>query len=540
MINLKKALNSNKLRGGYYTPELLADFLTNWAILGKKDRVLEPSSGDGRFIKLASKRIKELGATPKVIRNNIVGVELDTEEATKSRKYGTTIYNSDFFTFFRDNIHEKRKFDVILGNPPFIRYQNFDPNYRDIAFDLLLSYGIKLSKLTNIWVPFLLLSSLSLSETGRLAMVLPAELLQVNYAHVARNFIQDFFDNTTILCFKKNVFKEIQQETICILAERNSEEKGIKIISIDDLKQLDAQILNREDIKFNVAKSSKNEKWTKFFLNPTELKIVNKVEKDKRIRRGQELFEVNVGVVTGQNDFFILNKETVESHKVIHHTSPIISKAEQLSGLLLKENDIQNLVDSNKRVLLFDISPDDKLTKHARDYIRFGEKKGYNTSYKTRIRKHWYSVPQTWKPDGFFLRQVHIIPRIVLNKTNATTTDTLHKIRFYENIDGKILAMQFMNSLTFAFSELGGRSYGGGVLTFEPGEVRKLPIPYFDDIDLDFHKLNNLVKKKDFDGVLDIVDQKILIDKLGYTKKEVNTLRSIWRKLRDKRLDRKM
>lgn len=39
----------NKLRGGYYTPDKISEFITDWAVQAPADTVLEPSCGDGSF-----------------------------------------------------------------------------------------------------------------------------------------------------------------------------------------------------------------------------------------------------------------------------------------------------------------------------------------------------------------------------------------------------------------------------------------------------------------------------------------------------------
>ena len=74
------------------------------------------------------------------------------------------------------------RFDAVVGNPPFVRYQQFPEVQRAAAFSLMAEFGFHPNRLTNAWVPFLALSSLCLGENGRLAMVIPAELLQVTYA----------------------------------------------------------------------------------------------------------------------------------------------------------------------------------------------------------------------------------------------------------------------------------------------------------------------------------------------------------------------
>ena len=84
-----------------------------------------------------------------------------------------------------------------------------------------------------------------------------------------------------------------------------------------------------------------------------------------------------------------------------------------------------------------------------------------------------------------------------------------------------------------------GRSYGGGVLELEPNEAETLLLPLHDLGRLDFDRLPDLVLKGDIQSVLDINDEILLIGGLGLTEKETSTLRGAWRKLRDRRINRR-
>ena len=119
---MKKILGYDKLRGGYYTPMPIADFIVQWAIRRTDDNILETSCGDGSFIR----SIVANGGSPK----NTIGVELDPVEAEKTRTHGSAVVNEDFLTFYSKEIQNKCFFDVVLGNPPFVRSQNFDEQYR--------------------------------------------------------------------------------------------------------------------------------------------------------------------------------------------------------------------------------------------------------------------------------------------------------------------------------------------------------------------------------------------------------------------------
>lgn len=538
---MKSTDSYDKLRGGYYTPKAIADFISRWAIRSATDFVLEPSCGDGSFLEAARLRMVALGCGDNAIAEHLVGIELDSNEAQKACIYAATIKNEDFFTYYRDNIDEQHHYDVILGNPPFIRYQNFNSTYREVAFELMNKFGFHPNKLTNIWLPFLVLSSMALAPNGRIGMVIPAELFQVNYAAEARLFLSEFFDKLTLITFKRLIFDELQQEVILFLGEKTSIEKGIRVVELDGIDELDRK--GQSCIVCNEIKllDHNTEKWTKYYLTNQEIAILRKLQLDDRITPATELFEVNVGIVSGENDFFVANKSLVSKHGIETSVLPIISKSEQVKGIEVTHEDFLEAERIGKRVFLF--APDDKevedLSIEEQEYIAWGKTKEYHSNYKCRIRKRWYIVPKTWIPEAFILRQVNLYPRIILNSANLQVTDTLHKARFNDGISPQSVVCAFLNSYTLALSEITGRSYGGGVLTFEPGEIRKLRIPMRDAEQLDMKQIDSWVRKGEIQKVLDYTDNVLLKQALMLTEDEIKMLRNIWIKMRQRRLNRK-
>ena len=532
----------NKLRGGYYTPDKISEFIAEWAIRTQSDSVLEPSCGDGSFLSAITKRLQTLGTPAKQIKKNVIGIELDKIEARKSTSYGTTVKCTDFFTYYKNSIDNKKKFDVIVGNPPFIRYQNFTEEYRQIAFELMNKYGFHPNRLTNIWLPFLVLSCKALKSNGRVGMVIPAELFQVDYAAEARQFLSAFFDKLTLVTFKRLVFDDIQQEVILLLGERGCDKHGIRVVELDDMADLIAQgqtCLENTELK---ELDHSRDKWMKYYLSNEELELLKRLNSDPRISNSTDLFEVNVGLVSGENDFFVMNQATVEEFNLQQSVIPIISRSEQLKGVQLTNKDYHNLIELGKKVFFFAPGNEefDALTDEQKAYIQWGEKKGFNKNYKCRIRPRWYHVSQTWCADAFLIRQAHLYPKLILNEKKALVTDTLHKVRFLNGIDGKHVASAFLNVYTFALSETIGRSYGGGVLTFEPGEMRKIRIPMIMAERLDLQKLDNWQRKGEIDQILDYTDKILLQDGLGLSQHEIELLHSIWNKLRNRRMTRKI
>jgi adenine-specific DNA-methyltransferase len=102
-----------------------------------------------------------------------------------------------------------------------------------------------------------------------------------------------------------------------------------------------------------------------------------------------------------------------------------------------------------------------------------------------------------------------------------------------------LIVAAFLNSLTFAFSEVTGRSYGGGVLELEPNEAEKLPLPLKNAERLDAFDLHEMLLADRIDDVLETTDKALLIGGLGLSRREAKALREIWQKLRDRRINRK-
>jgi len=171
----------------------------------------------------------------------------------------------------------------------------------------------------------------------------------------------------------------------------------------------------------------------------------------------------------------------------------------------------------------------------VREYIAEGERRGFHEGYKCRIRNRWYVVPSIWTPDAFMLRQVHHHPKVILNRANATCTDTIHRVRFRNGASREAFAAAFLNSMTFAFAEVMGRSYGGGVLELEPKEAEDLPIPLNGAAQLDLKQIHELVLSGNIEAVLSLTDSVLLEKGLGLSTGAARMLRGIWEKLRDRR-----
>ncbi|HEY8868384.1 MAG TPA: N-6 DNA methylase [Candidatus Limnocylindrales bacterium] len=537
---MKPTPSADKLRGGYYTPSAIARFLATWAISAPTATVLEPSAGDGAFLKAAAERLIELGGATQ--RLGITAVEVDPTAAQEARwtlaPFGLdgAVVEGDFFAF-AESLPGRQRFDAVVGNPPFLRFHNFREEHREPAFRLMRDSGLHPSRLTNAWVPFVVAASSMLGDRGRMAMVVPAELLQVGYAAELREFLSREFTRITVIAFDSLVFDDIQQEVVLLLAEKESDaHPGIRVIELRDASEL-ARIDPSRDAPVKELDHTK-EKWTQYFLEAEELAALRGVRESGALSTLGTLASVDIGVVTGNNDFFLVPAQDEFSLAGLSgYLWPIVTRSRQVRGLEFNAADwLASEAEGLARHLLV-IGIDDPIPDELQVFLDTGVAARVPEGYKCRIRKKWYVVPSVHRADGLLLRQIHSHPQIAINATGVTSTDTVHRVKFRQGTDRRSLVAGFHNSLTFAFAEVMGRSYGGGVLELEPSEADGLPVPYHPKLAEAFEAIDKALRLGDIDNVLDVADRAAAAV-VDVAPSQFTLLRRGWRRLRGRRLRR--
>ncbi|MEL7381871.1 MAG: N-6 DNA methylase [Pseudomonadota bacterium] len=547
-------LDKDKLRGGYYTSSELADWLCGWAIQSSGDTVLEPSCGDGVFLATAVNKFKSLGLSPTQIGRQLTGIEIVSEEAasaverlrpTLGKASEKVVCNSDFFSWWQDT--DQPAFDAIVGNPPFIRYQSFPEPHRSIAMQIMGDQGLKPNRLTNIWVPFVVAATASLKPGGRLALVLPAEILQVTYAAQLRSFLTDNFARIDVVACNELFFEKAEQEVVLLLADgalAQASEANDCRVSLTAAKTV-AEIMETGPtalIERSEAKTIRHdsEKWLKYFLDNRQISFMRELREAEVTTSMSTHASIDVGVVTGKNEFFVLNADQVADLGLDGYTTPLVSRSVQLKGSQLGNADWRSLAATGNRVHLLNISPAqaNKLSPKLRRYIAEGERKEFHKGYKCSIRKPWYLVPSVWVPDGFAFRQIYDFPRMVLNDSGATSTDTIHRLRSLHADPERVIANTY-SWLTAASAEIEGRSYGGGVLELEPTEAERLLMPAQLNGAMPLKDVDHLVRAGRLDDVLEENARIILREHMGLSSADCTLLKEIWTKMRDRRNSRR-
>ncbi|HET6515490.1 MAG TPA: N-6 DNA methylase [Thermodesulfovibrionales bacterium] len=512
---------AKKVLGAVYTPPRVASALVRWAIRSHHDKVLDPSCGDGVFLKAAKEHMIAIGNK----KPFCMGVDIDPKAAAES-----SAICADFFEWALD----APRFDAIVGNPPFIRSHLFPEPSRKVAFHQMGKMGLHPSRLMSTWVPFVAISSKLLTENGRMAFVIPEELLHVSYAEELRRLLLKFFRRVIICVPNGSIFSTVQQSVVLLLCENEtSGPAGLLTISFSQLEKGPPYDTD------SAPEWDWTPKWTHVFLSADERSFVSKVFSGLGWKPLSEYGRVEVGVVTGDNNFFIVPESKVKKLKADNLFTPIITSARELQGIQFAAQDFKNLARNGNSLFLISTAESLKnLPQSLQEYLSEGIKEGIHQRYKCRIRDPWYAVPSIWPADAILLRQAGEVPRLVHLTRKCTSTDTVHRVRWRKQSLGKLHAASFMNTFTLIACELTGRSYGGGVLELMPSEANNIPLPppmpllgaFFDEID-------SLARQRHFDKTSELIDQ-IVVPKT-FTRNDLLIARTILAKLITRRKNKK-
>lgn len=502
-----------KARGAFFTPSGITEHLAEWAIREPTDQVLEPSVGEAAFLVAAVDRLHGLGAVRPVVHG--VDVHRDSaaiaQDLLKELGAEPSIRVSDFFL-----VAPEPKFDAVIGNPPFIRYQEWSGEQRDRSRFAALQQGVALTGLASSWAGFVAHAAGFLKPGGRLALVLPAELLSVNYAAPVRRFLLQRFRSVELVVFDEQVFPDAEADTVLVKADgwsmpASGEAVLRQAVNAAGLEQL------AEGTSWSPADAT--DRWS-------PIRLAKETTAGAAALLGSGTFvplahfgDVKLGAVTGANRFFALSPARVRELGIPRRDLVRVSPpgSAHLRNLTLTDSGMTRLGQRGEATWL--VWPADKPAEATMEYLESGHRTGVDEAYKCRVRSPWWRVPLLPPPDLFLTYMNADMPRLVSNAAGARHLNSVHGVYLREQYaaTGTLLPLASLNSLTALSAEIEGRSYGGGVLKIEPREAARwwMPSPVLiaqtaHELEALRPRVQRLLQAKNVRGAIEAVDAVIL------------------------------
>jgi hypothetical protein len=419
--------------------------------------------------------------------------------------------------------------DACIGNPPYVRYQSFAGDARKRGREAALAAGVRVDGLASSWAPFTVHAASFLKPGGRLGLVLPAELMSVNYAAPVRRFLLERFGSVRVVLFEERVFPGVLEEVVLLLAEGTGPCDRFSVVQVEGLADLPSLE------KRTWSSSPDAGKWTGLLLPDSARHAVATVELGDAFQPLGEVASVSVGMVTGNNHFFCLtDADRASANLTPAQALPMLPPgSKSLRGLQYGESDWTEARSSGERTWLF--YPTDHPSNAARAYVRHGELAGLNQAYKCRVRTPWYRVPLVKPPDLFMVYMADSGPRFVENRAGVLNVNSVHglHIRSGHRRDKSLLPAALLSTFSLLGAELCGRAYGGGLLKLEPREALGIPVPS-SGLLADCRKqlteskpaLDLLLRSGHFEDAVQLVDRILLQDGMGLSVDDLEGLRA--------------
>ena len=351
-----------------------------------------------------------------------------------------------------------------------------------------------------------------------MAFLLPGAVLSAHYATPVLEHMKTCFGGLELVRLRERLFPDALEETVLLLGT----DAGASTDSISY-----SEIADRDALRSHLHSGTRgtllhHAAYKLDLLDTAAADLFGTVAADPHVVPLGTMATVRIGVVTGANEFFIRPKSAWEA--IGAPAVPIVARRGWLVGASWEERDKRRLDrhDEPARLLALHARP---ASRRLQRLLATG-RRTYGLRHHCSNRDPWYGVDVGEAPHAFLGYMGATPPRLVLNRTNTTCTNAVHRIDF--DIDDESRRRAIVGSWTTAFRlgcELLGRHYGGGILKLEPAEAKQVPVPTVAVAAESLDRIDALARQSDMTAATAMADRLVLIEGLGLCEADLLKLR---------------
>ncbi|MDX9813529.1 MAG: TaqI-like C-terminal specificity domain-containing protein [Sulfurimonadaceae bacterium] len=519
IVDISSPSNPKKLnKSEQQTKENLL-FYKDWLLNLK---ILDPACGSGAFLNQALEYLisehknlqndlalmGDLFASymveEEILEHNLYGVDIneDAVEIAKLSLWLRTAKRGRPLTKLADKIvcansllempFSENSFDVVIGNPPYVRVQGLKSNYENEA-KLYEEKFISASGNYDLYVLFMEQSFKMLNKTGKLSYILPHKFLISDFGSGIRGFLSENKAVESLLHFgSEMVFEDASTYTCIINLSHNNKKLDFKSINPNDIfNPFEYDSISYENLnsdKWNLSSNDIAKVLEKINLQPLKVKDV--------------FAKIFQGIATSGDDVYLLLQK--EEGLYSKSLDKIVEVEKGLLKPLLKGEDISRYKNlQNRYFVIFPYLVENKKAKPmSEDFIKENYPKGYeylkaNEEFLRGREKGRFDNPKEWflfsRKQGIDgVEEEKIITPDIAYKSQMSLDKGIfyHGTTLYSFIkkdevkeDYKFFLAILNSSLMWLFIQNTSSELRGGYYRFKTAYLEPFPLPKLENLE---------------------------------------------------------
>ncbi len=347
---------NKKNNGMVYTPYSIKEYILEKVMVQRNPPIIiDPACGCGSFLVSAAKKMKERYqiSYKEIFSKYIFGVDIDKhsiekalvlfnllalEEGEEPIEASTLLKIGNALDVLKNEKYTK-KFDIVIGNPPYVRAKNIDESIK-----ASLKNWTVVSGNVDLYIPFYQVGIELLNDNGKLGYISPNTFLQSVNGRKLRTYLVDLKKEICILDFRETqAFKDVTHYTSICIIDMEKRSNAIMYALLNGKSSL----FQYEFTKYEMESYIENAEWR--FGNTEIDKVIKNIEKPTS---KLEDYKIRNGLATLKNDLFIFKEEEEDNtyyYRVYEGKKYKIEKAICINvakpNIMRNENDLKEKIE---------------------------------------------------------------------------------------------------------------------------------------------------------------------------------------------------